>query len=227
MTIIRQSITLTILVLFLASCQKTTRITDPPTKGKNPNRSFSALELQPMREGSWRFEVTEGPRTGKVLTATVKSDGLRRWRYELEATRVVFFEITENGDLTVTHEQDLEENVDVRYTPALVMLPQTLSVGQPLEDACDVVITNLKTGGIRDRGRCVYTRELIGPAAEQPNTWLVRCNRTLDLRLAKADVTIETVYLPGEGMVTERVAQETKPLGLFTIKKAEALKLLR
>lgn len=227
MTIIHRSILLAFLTLLLASCQKTTSISDPPKAQKKPNLSFRALELQPMREGTWHFEVTEGPRAGKVLTASVKADGLNRWRYELEATHVVFFEVTENGDLTVTHEQDLGENVDVRYTPALVMLPGTLRIGQPLEDACDVVVTNLKTGGIRDRGRCVYTRELIGPAAERPDTWLVRCTRTLDLRLARADVTIETTYLPGEGMETERVAQETKPLGLFTIKKVEALKLLR
>lgn len=213
--------------LTLAACQKSPRLTDPPAVTTRPGQTFTALDLQPLREGTWLFEVTEGPRTGRELTATIQSDGPNRWRYELEDTRVVFLEVNADGGIVVPREQDLEENVEVTYTPALVMLPGKFTVGEPHKDECGVAITNLKTGEIRDRGRCAYTRELIGPAAGMPNAWLVRGTRHLDLGLATADIVIETTYIPGQGTETERVEQKTRPLGLFTIKKVEALKLRR
>jgi hypothetical protein len=184
-----------------------------------------------MRDETRVFDVTEGARKGETLTAKLEADGPNRWRYTLEDTRVAFIEVADDGSLLVSREQDMAEGVEVTYEPALVMLPPRLTTGEPVKNECAVVITDLKDGSVRDRGRCSYTSELIGPAADQPSgeppAWLVRGTRSLDLNLAKADVVIDTACVPGVGTVRERVEQVTRALGLFAITKAEELRLRR
>jgi len=230
-----------LLTFFLAAAGCRTAPKSPPPIESNSTQlaatspaglTLSAAELEPLDAVDRIFAVTRGPRTGRDLSAKVEPDGSHRWKYTLEATRVVWVERNPGGGMSVPREQDSAEGVDIAYKPALVLLPPSLTINEPFTQTCEMIVTNLKDGAPRDRGTCTITVKLVGqrkvmtPAGEFECA-IVESTRVIDLHLAKVDVAVRTAYAPKLGTVAEGLAQTTRALGIIGSTTEEEIRLKR
>lgn len=190
-----------------------------------------AKDLLPLVPRSVMFVVTEGKELGKQLTHTVAQTA-KGWEMSTQDVSVVRLHIDDKGDLLVTEEEDLDENVLVVYEPALRALPAKLVAGQPSTQTVHMTVFNRRTHKVRDEGSCEITVEFVAtrpvqtPAGSITAT-VVKTTRHIRLGLAEATVTMHSAYQAGQGVIVDRVEQHTRAVGLFTMNKTQELRLAK
>jgi hypothetical protein len=209
-------------------------VADPPAATSPASAQASstlAKDLLPLAPRSVTFVVTEGKELGKSLTHTLAQTA-RGWEMSTQDVSVVRLHLDDKGDLLVSEEEDLDENVLVVYEPALRALPAKLVEGEPSTQTVHMTVVNRRTHKVRDEGSCditvefVATRPVQTPAGPITAT-VVKTTRHIKLGLAEATVTMHSAYQPGQGVVVDRVEQHTRAVGLFTMNKTQELRLAK
>ncbi|MCX5658704.1 MAG: hypothetical protein NTW19_03155 [Planctomycetota bacterium] len=191
-----------------------------------------AGELVPLKARHGAYSIQVGKKQAQIVPFRFEPGEESSWTLTLEGRSVARFTRGEDGSLLVPRESDLNERVEVTYEPGLRVLPGKWEPGKPSECTSKMVIRNSKDGSLKEKGTCSIRVELVGkervttPAGEF-DAMLVRETRQIRLRMAKADVTCETWYVPGVGEVAERSVTTTKALGLFGGKEVSESKLAR
>lgn len=204
-----------------------TKATTQPVQDEEPIQPVdpaTVVNLLPLekREGSCVVKI--GKKSSREVDYLLEPSEDNTWRSTIEGIRVVYFSKGEKGEILLPREDDLAENVQVSYHPALQILPGTWADGRAVEGASDMEIKNAKSGLVREKGTCTYRVELVGrQKVDTPagtfDAILVRETRHIRLKLAKSDVTVLNWYVPGKGEVAEHVIESTKALGFLGGKK--------
>lgn len=164
------------------------------------------------------MRIMEGPQAGKLLPFELEQAD-DHWVLTLQGRQRVYLRQDPQGGLAIFREDDLTEQVQVEYDPALPMLPARVTVGSVNEGQARMVVRHLVSGAPRDQGTCHYRVQILKatqvdvPAGTYP-AYIVYAVRDIRLALAQATVVIETAYAPGVGQVAEIVHQQTRALGL-------------
>lgn len=200
-----------------------------PASSQSP--STLAKDLLPLAPRSVKFVVTEGKDVGKSLTHTIAQTA-KGWEMSTQDVSVVRLHIDDKGDLLVTEEEDLDENVLVVYQPALRALPANLVAGQPSKQSVHMTVFNRRTHKVRDEGSCEITVEFVATRPVQTpagaiTATVVKTTRHIKLGLAEATVTMHSAYQAGQGVIVDRVEQHTRAVGLFTMNKTLELRLTK
>jgi hypothetical protein len=193
--------------------------------------STLAKDLLPLAPRSVKFVVTEGKDVGKSLTHTIAQTA-KGWEMSTQDVSVVRLQIDDKGDLLVTEEEDLDENVLVAYEPALRALPAKLAAGETSKQTVRMTVFNRRTHKVRDEGSCEITVEFVATRPVQTpagaiTATVVKTTRHIKLGLAEATVTMHSAYQAGHGVIVDRVEQHTRAVGLFTMNKTLELRLAK
>lgn len=194
-----------------------------PTPGPSAITPVRADRLMPRNDATGSFEVMVGPNKGKIrpFTRTFKNN---HWIIVEKGDHRGFYRQDSEGRIILDREDDFNEQVQVDYKPGIVILPPVLGDGDALpRGKVQMIVKNLKTGKIRDRGTCTYqvtavTEKKITTPAGTFRGYVVEQKRHLNLSLAKVDLTIHTGYVPGKGTVMDALWQTMHAVGLITIR---------
>lgn len=205
-----------------------------------PLGSIDAAKLLPFTSSAGSFLPTLSDNLDEGERVPFKFEETRDgWAWSLKKLRVIYYKSTPEGTV-ITREDDLDEEVAVTYSPAIPVLPNTLTQGKPVKGTTQMVVRNLDSGTINNKGKCEYTIELLG----RHNIWtprgivdavIIRNKRKITLSLVNVDVSITTAYayaplaktpIKGApiGQVGESVHQVIK-LGVFEDDSDEELRI--
>ncbi|MCX5658939.1 MAG: hypothetical protein NTW19_04365 [Planctomycetota bacterium] len=189
-------------------------------------------DLFPLRKAAGMYDITRDDKLTPGVPYKLEPDAANGWTLAIGDLRVVNLRLDPDGSVLVTREDELGDNLSVTYTPAIRMLPATLTPSQPQEFDCQLVVRSMKDQSVRDKGDCRYTVEYLGtqqvqtPAGEFTAA-MVRTTRQMNLNLASVRVTMLTAYVPEKGVVVQRVEEVRRMLGLFSSKSSEESRLAR
>jgi len=174
------------------------------------------------------LRFTRGPHQDETVEMTVSAED-EGWSRTLEGLRTTHFAQDDEG-LRVRGEDDFEQKVRVTYQPPLLVLPPTLESASKAQAESRMTVTDLEGKNVRDKGHCRVEIELLGrqrvaTPAGFFDAVIIRTTRTIDLGLADAEVVITAGYVPERGLVAEHIARTTRPLGLFTSKREDEMRL--
>ncbi|MFP4145510.1 MAG: hypothetical protein ACLFV3_10240 [Phycisphaeraceae bacterium] len=187
-----------------------------------------ATELFPLEQRTMTFRVTEGDEQGQEVTYQLRPEG-DHWVLSAEGRGKTFFRQNEQGDIVIFREDNVAEQVSVRYDPGITMLPAQVRPGETWEGESQMVVMHLDKDKVRDQGTVNYRLDLTArgsveaPARQYRGAYLVASHRDIDLNLADAKVDIFSAYVPGTGQVAERVEQQRKVLGMFGSQSVEQM----
>lgn len=183
-----------------------------------PGDAVRAEELFTLESRQVRFERSVGGRTQEVTFEMSPHDA--GWIWAAEDLRAVQLLPDEDGDIAIAREFEPGEDSDVRYDPALLMLPATLEPNQPATAESRMTVLNAKGDATRAKGTCHVTVELLGRReVEAPagrfDCVVLRTTRRIKLDLAEVEVEIHSAYAPGTGLIRQTIDRRTRALGLF------------
>jgi hypothetical protein len=149
----------------------------------------------------------------------------------LEGKQVSHLGLTDDGDLLTSREDDMEEQVEVSYSPALTQ-PARMETGKAFTGKSQMTIRRMKDGSIRDQGECQYEVVLLGrqsvtTPAGPFDAYVVRTTRTLRLKLARVTVVSLDAFVDGKGSVVQNSTVTIRPLGLMGVTSKEEYRLAR
>jgi hypothetical protein len=197
-----------------------------------PSGSVSGIELLPLAAHAGVVEVTEGYKHPRQVDYRMEADEDGQWRLSTDGTGVVYFRKGNDGAVEITREDDMGENVAVSYEPPIVGVPTALVPGKMVRGSVNMTVRNLKNGHVRDAGRCDYTVELLGrqevtTPAGRFDAYVIRSTRTIELKHARSQVTIQGWYVPAKGEVLEHVKELTTALGVLEFQSEQVTRLVK
>ncbi|HEX5077996.1 MAG TPA: hypothetical protein VFV80_02520 [Geminicoccaceae bacterium] len=87
----------------------------------------------PLREGTWTYQVVSGKKQGQtesdVLTQLKRDSSGASWKVETGGKDLAFVEAGPDDDITVLSEQDTEQGVITRFSPAEPILTNGMQPG--------------------------------------------------------------------------------------------------
>lgn len=196
-----------------------------------PGQPLKGAELFRLHSAEGAYDIAHDDALTPNVPYTLTPDEQGGWILSIGELRRVYMR-EEEGAVLVTREEELDENVSITYTPALRMLPASLTLNRPQEFDCQVVVRNLKDQSVRDKGDCRYSVEYIGeqrvqtPSGEHVAS-IVRSTRQINLNLASVRVALQTAYVPARGAVVQRVEEVRRMLGLFSSRSVEESRLAK
>jgi len=190
-----------------------------------PVTATELLDLRPQRAKATVI-LDDRPAMDIVVSFAQQPDGL--WRLETRDIRRSYLQPQADGAIHIVREEQFADAVRVSYDPPLPMLPATLAAGKPFTGSSQIRATRLADGSPVDSGRCDYRIELLGvqairSLADTPDAFIVRTTRHIDLALADADVVLTSAFVPGRGVVAQRIVTATRMLGLIPVRHVEQM----
>jgi len=209
----------TMLVMVLAlAC--TARASGAAEDGE-PAPAFGASDLIPLspRRALFLLRTSDGS-TREVTWSRlpVPEDG-ERWRIEVPGVQAELIERGEDGRVHVLTHWDYQKGHRIEYEPPALLLPARLEPGAESRSESHVVVYDVEDGSKTASGTCVHRVRLVGettldaPAGDLTAV-RVDIDRTVDIFIADARVTIELAFVPGRGRVMERVVERVSFFGL-------------
>lgn len=193
-----------------------------------------STSLLPLTERSGAYQVTVGDKAPREVAFRYEpGDQPGTWRSVTDDQRVAHLQITPEGAIVMTSEEEHSEGVRVSYEPALLVLPTTVESGPPItQEDIATTVTNLSNGAQRDRGVTAVTMEVVGSRpVETPlgvfEAVVVRKHRRMKLGMAEVDVMVHLALAPGVGVVAESIDRTTRVIGMFQTQVREESRLLR
>lgn len=187
--------------------------------------AIEGLRLNPLKPRSGEVVYTTGHRKGTMASTTLSPLAAGTWK-DVTANIHTMVIKDDGGNLIMLSEDDVTENVAIRYDPPFVLIPKHVAMGEKVIGTTKMTLNHLSTGSPRDSGTCRYVVELLGmqkiatPAGEF-DAYLFKTIREIDLSLAKVNITIHTAHVPDVGIVMTRIEQKTKAIGIFSRSSAE------
>jgi hypothetical protein len=214
--------------LLLSACTATQR---PNADGGDytPADTVAAKDLLALEPGKATYERTVNGRSSRVTVELTEGKD-KTWTSQTEKVRTTTL-VVDDGAIAVVRDIERDDDADVRYEPAILMLPAKLEQGKPVTAEAKMTVHDGDGDGIKARGTCRVKIELLGmrsvttPAGEF-ECHVIRTTRTIRLDLAHVDVVIHAAYSPEHGLVRERIERHTKALGLFGGKSSEEMVLI-
>lgn len=199
-----------------------------PLQGEVPLSSL--VELRPRQA---KYRILQGPMKERTLQSTLTppepaeaNAAQNPWQLTLESVRTVFLQLDPQGTLLIPAEQDQTDRVFVSYEPAVGFMPAKLKMGRVTRGTSEMTIASLRTGEVRDTGRCDWYTDVLGqqrvrtPLGEF-DAILIRGVREVKLGLATVHVVVDEAYAPGVGLVWERIDRNVRILGLLPARQVE------
>ncbi|MBI1374783.1 MAG: hypothetical protein GC159_18845 [Phycisphaera sp.] len=207
-----------------AACALWWSIAPTSAPAGEPTRSVAAEELLPLRPQSARFVIDQGDNAGRKITVRIRADD-ERWRVDHAHLKDRCVHRADGGALMMSSSVVEADDSELRFTPAVVLLPATLEQGKPITSRAKVRVMNQKGDREKAHGDYTHVVELLGACeAKTPagrfDVWRVRETERFDLGLASVRVVTTTCYAPGTGIVTQQVEKKVTKLGLFTSTQA-------
>ncbi len=167
-----------------------------------------------VHEGGFVVSVGDGEGEPAAYSLRPVPSEPGRWRLEIEGWRVSELTRAQDGSVLVVRNVDVRERVALDYDPPILLVPSAMAAGLPLEGSSRMRVLDAESGAERDAGDCRWRIELVEPAGAD-GVFELRTTLRIELRLAVADVGIESSYQAGRGLAGERVDRRTRALGLF------------
>ncbi len=186
--------------------------------------------LFPLRRDKGRFQIVEGDDDGYAFAWQLEPAG-QGWVYTYEGYQQVWILQDEAGALRIVREDDLDEDVQVTYEPAVLMLPAKLETGFSESETVTMTVRSLDGTQLRSVGTCINTVTVLGKQsvstpAGQFEAVMVETRRQVQLPIARVEVQIISAFVPGRGQVAERVVQKVRALGLFDTEEVREVRLV-
>ena len=214
------------------SCQAPQPIDSAPSALK-PAPPVNATSLYPLAShaGNISIQVGNQPAQTHHYRLDHANENGNNWRFTLEGIRDTYLQQTANGAIQTTREDEHNEGVWVTYDPPMILLPAKLAMNNPFEQRTHMVVHNLTDGSLREQGWCAYQIQLLGCKTVETlkgrrEGFVLQTRRQIELQLAEVQVVSETIYVPGEGWLSEKINRVTKPMRLFEVRQTESLQLL-
>jgi hypothetical protein len=103
----------------------------------------------PLREGTWTYQVVAGKKKGQtendVLTQLERDQSGASWKVETGAKDLAFIQLGDNQDIEVLSEQDTDQGVVTRFTPAEPILTTGMSPGDSKKVTIGVKVYDLSS----------------------------------------------------------------------------------
>jgi hypothetical protein len=103
----------------------------------------------PLREGTWTYQVVAGKKKGQtesdVLTQLQRDQSGASWKVETGAKDLAFIQLGDNQDIEVLSEQDTDQGVITRFTPAEPILTTGMSPGDSKKVTIGVKVYDLSS----------------------------------------------------------------------------------
>lgn len=223
--------------LVLSGCAAPPRVEPDPeaTEGRiQPAVRWEPIEarqLMPLEARFARVRVVEGPDEGEVLEQRLEASDGQRWTLTVEDRQRMHLGYDEQGHIVVFQEDDFEQSVAVHYEPALVLVPARLEADTNHRQQVEVTVRQLEGEGVRDRGTATHRIEAVRFGTVETDmgvqeAYLLRQHRQLALNFARAEVQIDTLYVPDVGRIAWRVDQSTRIMGVIGSQQSEGFELL-
>ncbi len=219
----------------LAGCQRVWKEDPANALGKGelvePVASpHDIVALFPLRADKGRFQIVEGDDDGYVFGWRLEPVG-QGWVFTYEGYQQVWLRAEADGALRIVREDDLDEEVQVTYEPALLMLPTKLEIGEAISETVTMTVRSLDGSQLRSVGTCINTVTLLGvqtvsTPAGAFEAVIVETRRQVQLPIARVEVQIISAFVPGRGQVAERVVQKVRALGLFDTEEVREERLV-
>lgn len=111
-------------------------------------REHPPLHLSPLREGTWKYQVTDGDGKGKVVTQVVKfkpSDKAAPWQRDFSVNRIIAHLRQElDGSIVMTSNEILDHDVLNVFDPPQIVLPAPDALFTPVH-LTSKVVTSLRS----------------------------------------------------------------------------------
>ena len=188
---------------------------------------IEARDLFPLQPQSGVYERSRGERAGKQYAYEVRRED-EQWVLEVKERHRLFLRVAEDGGIYMDRYESLRQEINVDYEPALLMLPGRL------DDEVHEGEVRMRIEGVLGRatmrGRASYRlhtagmREVSTPDGPE-QAYIVIQEQTVTLPLARANVRVETAYVPGVGRVQDHVYRQHRVLGVFGDETEETYQL--
>ncbi len=180
---------------------------------------IDANDLYPLEPRAGHFRFTAGDREGERLPFRLKKHG-EHWVWTYSEWSRHYLRRTDEGAIVVTKEEDLREGLQIIYDPPVPFLPARVTPDSEETGESSVVIRELDSGEVRNRGTCRYAVRPRGyKQVETPSgtsrALLVQAERTIKAGLLEMRVEIRFAFRPGTGQVAETVDRKARLLGIF------------
>lgn len=224
---------LAICLAWLAGCNRalTPAELGPPYAPIAHVRAEALMPLEALNRAPGVVRVTDdkGEHDQAATSEPIAED---TWR-----TRVAGFWIVDvirgpDGAISILSEAEVSEGQRVTYTNPLPMLPESLTLNEPLQSASPISVYNIGSNAPLASGHCRQTLTLLGartidtPQGSTTAT-LIQARRRYSLPLVSIDVDILTAYVPGQGPAAGINRRVTRFLGLVPVTVEQHLMRLR
>ena len=205
-----------------AACAASNGITggspaNPVSVSSDEMDTIRAVDLFPLQPQSGVYERSRGERAGRQYEYEVRQQE-EDWVLEVKDRHRLFLRIADDGGIHLHRYENLRQDINVAYEPAMLMLPGRL------DDQVHEGEVRMRIEGVLGRasmgGRATYrlhtagTREVPTPNGPE-QAYIVIQEQSVSIPLARANVRLETAYVPGMGRVLDHVQREHRVLGLF------------
>jgi hypothetical protein len=103
----------------------------------------------PLREGTWTYQVVAGKKKGQtesdVLTKLERDQSGASWKLETGPKDLAFIQLGDNQDIEVLSEQDTDQGVITRFSPAEPILTTGMSPGDSKKVTIGVKVYDLSS----------------------------------------------------------------------------------
>jgi len=221
-----------LIAIWVSGCASTQPVGQPPlgisTGSLRPAPPIALGDLYPITAQTSHVSRIVNQGTPMYSQYTVKPVSRFGWQIDLQTVRATRLAFDDEGALVIVRETDMPNAVIIDYDPSIVLLPANVAMGQVIQSKSQVTVRNLVDGKLRDAGWCHYRWELLGIQTIATPTgpvdaYIIRTDRTLELRWAQAKVTTLAAYQLGMGWIGESIDTITRPLRMFQTQEHEEI----
>lgn len=103
----------------------------------------------PLREGTWTYQIVAGKKKGQtesdVLSQLERDQSGASWKLQTGSKDLAFIQLGDNHDIEILSEQDTDQGVITRFSPAEPILVTGMSPGDSKKVTIDVKVYDLSS----------------------------------------------------------------------------------
>jgi len=223
--LLKQSLLLALCLAWLAGCHSAPTQVDlgPPYEPITEARADALMPLDVLNREPGVVRVTDnrGENEKPDTSTPIAPD---TWQLRVADYWIVDVTRSPDGAILITNEAELPEGQRVEYLNPLPMLPETLTLGEPLQSTTPINVYNHgpDSDALLTSGQCTQTLTLLGTRTintpdGQITATLIQTQRKYKLPLVSVDIYILTAYVPGQGPAAGINRRVIRFLGLLPV----------
>jgi hypothetical protein len=199
-----------------------------------PGEAMAGEDLYPFRPGERVFLRLGDAAAGMEIVCSGRPTNEHDAEFALAQgdMRTEYWAHDEAGDIIMPATIDHHEQALTRFDPPLLIAPQTLESGMPIETEAGMVVVDARNPAQqRERGTAKRSIEYIDDQRIRTPLGEFRAKRivvhfTADLTMADANNTTTYWLAPEEGVIAQLREEEVRILGLISNRKRSVLVLI-